>query len=322
MKLTQQSIILSVGIPIYNEQENIAEIFRRIQASLETSPYKNFEVIFIDNNSTDDSFNVLKKLFIANLNVRVIRHSRNYGYQSSIHTIMEHAIGDYLAIIDGDLQDPPEHIPKMLQKLISSNSNIIYGVRASRQEGVFQRFLYKAFYYTWRKMADIQVQTGAGEFAIYDKKSKEFLLSFNEQIRFHRGLRAYVGLNQIEYLYDRDSRELGYTKFSFKQQLQLAADAIYSFSFAPIRFIMKIGILVLFIAGIFVLISIYFKISSILSPTSAYPQMADGLVVVFVIVASLLGLILVMLGVIGEYVGRIYEEVRKRPKLLQDVLNH
>jgi dolichol-phosphate mannosyltransferase len=188
---------ISIGIPIYNEQELLKELIKRIESSFRLAGLLNYEIVFTDNCSTDQSFDVLEKYISKkNSRIKVIQHARNYGYQTSLRTCLENSNGDYIAIMDGDLQDPPELIPEMLKTLLIKKANIVYGVRSDRAEKFFKKLSYKLFYKFWHKVADIEIQIDSGEFAIYDRYSANQILKFKEKNRFQRGIRAYLGLKQ------------------------------------------------------------------------------------------------------------------------------
>ena len=222
--------------------------------------------------------------------------------------------------MDGDLQDPPELIPVMLRRLIESQNNIIYGVRKSRKGSLINNILYKYFYKIWEKLADISIQVDSGEFAIYDRFSVNQILKFKERNRFQRGIRAYLGLKQIEFKYDRDFRFTGKSKFNFYQQLRLGLDGIYSFSFAPIRLILVIGLYVFLISISLAFVSVMLRVINLINPEFSTGQMGKGLVQIFFVFTTLFGVVIIMLGIIGEYLSRIYDEIRDRPIIVEEVL--
>lgn len=311
---------LSIGIPIYNEEENLEEVINRILHAMNKYQITNYELVFTDNCSTDKSIQKLNELRnTLNIQIKIVKHARNYGYQTSLQTCLKYSDGDYVAIMDGDLQDPPELLPVMLNELLKQQKNIVYGKRISRAGGFLNRFFYKSYYRIWQKLADFEIQVDSGEFAIYDRFSVNQILKFKEKNRFQRGIRAYLGLNQIEYPYRREIRHKGKTKFKFGQQIQLGLDGIYSFSFAPIRMMMIIGLNVTFFSFILSLISVVLKIINFYNESFNVGQMGKGLVQIFLIFTMLLGIIIIMLGIIGEYLSRIYDEIRDRPIVIESI---
>jgi glycosyltransferase involved in cell wall biosynthesis len=311
---------LSIGIPIYNEEENLSEIVNRISQAMDSAQIRNYELVFADNCSIDHSIQKLQELRKSSkTQIKIVKHARNYGYQTSLQTCLKYSDGDYVAIMDGDLQDPPELLPIMLNELLKQQKNIIYGKRISRAGGIINRIFYKLYYKIWQKLADVEIQVDSGEFAIYDRFSVDQILKFKEKNRFQRGIRAYLGLNQIEYPYHREVRHKGKTKFNFGQQLQLGLDGIYSFSFAPIRMMMIIGLNVTFFSFVLSIISVTLKIINFYNQDFNVGQMGKGLVQIFLVFTMLLGIIIIMLGIIGEYLGRIYDEIRDRPIIIESI---
>ena len=318
----ESAIKLSIAIPIFNEELLIPELINRVTRSVETLYLDNFEIVITDNNSTDKTLDILKDIAKEKkYRIKIVKHARNYGYQTSLQTCLQHASGDYVAVMDGDLQDPPELIPIMLEILIKEKKNIIYGVRRSRRGNFLKNRLYKFFYKLWQKVADIEIQLDSGEFAVYDRYSVNQILKFREKNRFQRGIRAYLGLKQMEYAYDRDSRYKGKSKFNFNQQLRLGLDGIYSFSFAPIRIIMVIGIYVFIFSLTLATVSTTLRIINVFDPGFSVGQMGRGLVQIFFIFTTLFGIVIIMLGIIGEYLSRIYDEIRDRPIIVEEVVN-
>ena len=314
---------LSIGIPVYNEQENVQELVYRITDSMKNASIQNYEIVFTDNHSTDMTMDVLKKLsYDYPDKIKILRHARNYGYQTSILTCLENCDGDYVAIIDGDLQDPPEHLPNMLSLAKSNDANIVYGVRKSRKEKFWKILAYKLFYKLWNKVADIEIQIDSGEFAIYDRFSVNQILKFKEKNRFQRGIRAYLGLKQLPYYYDRELRSNGISKFNINQQIKLGLDGMYSFSLAPIRFIMAIGLSVFTVSSILTLISVILKVINFFNPSFSLGQMGQGLVLIFFVTTMLFGVTIIILGILGEYLGRIFDEIRNRPVIIDTTIEN
>lgn len=309
---------ISICVPIYNEEEVVIELINRILSTVSNSKIYNYEVIIVDNCSTDKTLDVLNSyLQIDSKNITIAQHSRNYGYQTSIETCFKLSTGDYVAIIDGDLQDPPELIPEMINKMLTDKLNVVYGVRSSRKDSRLNKYLYKYFYRIWRKLADIEIQQDAGEFAVYDRRAVSIILKFKEKNRFQRGIRAYIGLKQEPFPYVREARQIGVSKFHLTDQIKLALDGIFSFSLAPIRLIILIGFSIFILSFLLAITSLGLKVLSLINPDLYFGQMAAGLVQIFFVFTMLFGVVIIILGIIGEYLGRIYDEVRDRPIVIQ-----
>ena len=318
MDLGEVTSKISICIPIYNEEEVITELIERILSTINNSKIYNYEIIIVDNCSTDKTLEILETyLQIDNKNITVAKHSRNYGYQTSIETCFKLSSGDFVAIIDGDLQDPPELIPVMIKKMMTNKLNVVYGVRRTRKDSRLNKYLYKSFYRIWRKLADIEIQEDAGEFAVYDRKAVDIILKFKEKNRFQRGIRAYIGLKQEPFPYDREARQIGVSKFHLTDQFKLALDGIFSFSLAPIRLIILIGFSIFTLSFLLAITSLGLKILNLINPDLYFGQMAAGLVQIFFVFTMLFGVVIIILGIIGEYLGRIYDEVRDRPVVIQ-----
>lgn len=305
-----------------DEEQNVVQLIDRISRTFHNSEFSNFEIVVTDNKSSDSTYKILETYAMkSNSRIKLIKHARDYGYQTSLQTCLRFSRGDYVAIMDGDLQDPPELIPEMLRLLISESVNIVYGIRKSRKASIFSKLMYSTFYIIWRKLADIDIQMNSGEFAVYDRFSVNQILKFRERNRFLRGIRSYLGLNQLGFNYDRDLRFQGQSKFSLRKQLRLAYDGIYSFSFAPIRLMTSIGVSVFLLSLFFSFLSVILKVFHFFFPKFNIGQMGEGLVQVFFLFTLLFGAVIIMLGVIGEYLSRIYDEIRDRPVIIEDTRN-
>ena len=318
MDLGEVTSKISICVPIYNEEDIITELIDRILSTIYASKIYNYEIIIVDNCSTDKTLEILNSyLQIHDKNITVAKHSRNYGYQTSIETCFKLSSGDFVAIIDGDLQDPPELIPVMIKKMMANNLNVVYGVRRTRKDSRLNKYLYKSFYRIWRKLADIEIQEDAGEFAVYDRNAVSIILKFKEKNRFQRGIRAYIGLKQEPFPYDRDARQIGVSKFHLTDQFKLALDGIFSFSLAPIRLIILIGFSIFSVSFLLAVTSLGLKLLNMINSDLYFGQMAAGLVQIFFVFTMLFGVVILILGIIGEYLGRIYDEVRNRPVIIQ-----
>lgn len=294
---------LSVVIPVYNEQENIQELYRRLVIALdEVEP--SYEIIFIDDGSRDNSLELLAKIAQQDARVTVISFARNFGHQAAISAGLDQACGNAVIVMDADLQDPPEVLGQFIAKWREGYA-VVYAIRAQRKEGWLKRALYAAFYRLLQRVANIDIPLDAGDFCIMDRRVVDVLARMPERNRFVRGIRSWVGLNQVGLAYERAARHAGETKYSYGRLVTLALDGLISFSFVPLRVISLVGIVISLISlGLGVVYSIQ-KIT-----VGLYPP---GFATTIVAILFLAGMQLITVGVIGEYVGRIFEEVKRRP---------
>ncbi len=293
----------SIIIPIYNEEQTLPVLQERLVSALHPLG-ETFEVILIDDGSKDNSFELLRQIHAADARFKVLRLSRNFGHQVAISAGLDFARGEAVILMDGDLQDPPELLPKMIDKW-KEGYQVVYTVKTSRKENRLKRFAFKTFYRVLHALSSIQIPMDAGNFSLMDRKVVEVLRQIPERHRYISGLRAWVGFRQIGIEYDRDPRFAGEPQMSFGRLLQLALDGIFSFSNVPLRVASYVGFLsalVAFGGGLFVVYEKLFTNKAILGWASTICT-----------ITFLGGLILMTLGVIGEYIGRIYDEVKQRP---------
>ena len=313
---------ISIVIPSYNESQNINEVYRRTIEVIKKLNIKKYELIFIENGSKDNSLELLKKINSENKSVKIISLSRNFGYQSAIAVGLKYCESDYICVMDGDLQDPPEIISKFVNK-IEEGYDVVYGIRSKRKTNFLNKIFYNLFYEIYSKLSEIDVPKKAGEFCLMNKKVVKNLNSLGEKNLFMRGLRSWVGFKQIGIEYERDARYAGKTKFSFFAASVLALDGFVSFSLVPLRFVLFSGIIISALSFLFFLFLFSVKILHIwgfLDTTSLV--MPKGLTVANSILTLSLGLVMFTLGIIGEYVGRIYFEVKNRPNYIINEIIH
>jgi dolichol-phosphate mannosyltransferase len=294
---------VSVVIPVYNEEENIPILYNRLSVVLSKNEPE-YEIIFIDDGSTDRSVDVLADISTKDHRVSVIELARNFGHQIAISAGLDFVRGDAVIIMDADLQDPPEVLPQFISKL-REGFDVVYAIRERRKENWMKRASYAFFYRLLRKIASVEIPLDAGDFCIMDRRVVDELKKMPERNRFVRGIRSWVGLNQVGLAYERDARNAGKTKYNFTRLLYLALDGLISFSYLPLRIISILGFAV---SGISILFAVGYTIQKFtigLSP--------PGFATTVVAILFLAGIQLVTIGVIGEYVGRIFEEVKQRP---------
>ena len=302
---------VSVVVPCFNESAVIASTHTALDRSLSASQNLNFEFIYVDDGSSDGTSSILRDIRKRDPRVKLVRFSRNFGHQAAVSAGIDHAFGDAVAIMDADLQDPPQVLLAMLEKW-REGFEVVYGVRRKRKEGIFKRFCYRAFYLIWQKLADIQVPLDSGDFCVMDRQVADVLRSLPENARFMRGLRAWAGFRQYGHPYERDPRHAGAPKYSFVRLVRLAASGIFSFSDVPLRFISLAGLLTSAgaIAGaILLLLQRLFEIHVF----GYAPQDMPGYTSLFLALQFFSGIQLLSLGIIGEYVARMYGEIKRRP---------
>lgn len=294
---------LSVVIPVYNEEDNLPLLYSRLIRVLESTGL-DYELIFVNDGSLDDSLEILQYIASRDEDVIVIELARNFGHQVAISAGIDHARGRGVIIMDADLQDPPEALPQFIQKWREGH-DVVYAIRTNRKEGWLKRTAYTTFYRLLQRIASIEIPLDAGDFCIMDRKVVDILVNMPERNRFVRGIRSWVGLDQVGVRYTREARYAGKPKFTFSRLLYLALDGLISFSYIPLRMITLLGFGVSFISILLAISYTIQKLTRGLSP----PGFATTVVAIF----FLAGIQLITIGVIGEYVGRIFEEVKRRP---------
>jgi dolichol-phosphate mannosyltransferase len=297
----------SIVIPVYNEAEVLDELFRRLSALLERLD-GDAEVVLVDDGSTDTSFERMQDQHERDARFGVLRLSRNFGHQLAITAGLDHARGDAVVVMDADLQDPPEVVLEMAKRW-QEGYLVVYGVRERRRgEGRTKRLTASWFYRLLNRMTDAPIPVDTGDFRLVDRTALDVVRSMREQRRYLRGLFAWIGFDQTGVRYVRAPRHAGTTKFSFRRMLHFAADGVLSFSAEPLHVALTLGFVVstgTFLAGVAAIV---------LKVTGAYTT--PGWASIAVAIAFLGGVQLTVLGLIGEYIARIYDEVKQRPLYL------
>lgn len=300
--------MLSVIVPIYCEELVINEFYKRIKKVFSSIEYE-YEIIFVNDGSTDRSLEILKGISVVDSHIKVIDLSRNFGHQIAISAGIDHSAGDAVILIDGDLQDPPEVIPQMVEKW-KEGYQVIYGVRDERKgETLLKVITAKAFYRVLNKIGDVEIPLDTGDFRLMDRRVVDVLKGLQEQNRYLRGLVPWIGFRQYGLKYERDSRYAGETRYTFSKMSRLAFDGITGFSDKPLYMAFRMGILVSMSS--FLLI-IFYIIKKIVLPASTI----HGWTSTIILILFLGGIQLISIGVIGLYIGRIYKEVKRRPLYL------
>ena len=293
--------LLSVVAPVYNEVELVEAFVERTCAAL--ADY-DFELIIVNDGSSDGSTELLDRLAEEDTRLRVVHLSRNFGHQAAITAGLEHALGDAAVMIDADLQDPPELIPKLVAQW-EAGSDVVYAVRHEREgETAFKLATASWFYKLFNKLAQVDLEPNSGDFRLLDRRALDALLAMTERSRFLRGMTVWVGFTQTAVPYERSARSAGETKYTLRKMLRFSFDAITSFSHLPLQLSTYVGVLCAGIAFISIPIVIGLRIAGSYLP---------GFGTLTIIILLIGGMVLIALGVIGEYVGRIYDEVKHRP---------
>jgi glycosyltransferase involved in cell wall biosynthesis len=293
--------LLSVVAPVYDEEELIEEFVARASAAVADCE---FELVLVNDGSKDRTPEVLDRIAALDPRVRVIHLSRNFGHQAALTAGLEHAVGDVVAMIDADLQDPPELIPEMIGQW-SRGADVVYAVRKQREgETAFKLATASWFYKLFDKLAQVDLEPNSGDFRLLDRRALNALLSMTERSRFLRGMTVWVGFTQTAVSYQRDARHAGETKYTLRKMLRFSLDAIASFSHLPLQLATYVGLLSAGVAFIAIPVVIALRIVGSYLP---------GFGSITIAILLLGGIQLIALGVIGEYVGRIYDEVKHRP---------
>jgi dolichol-phosphate mannosyltransferase len=290
--------------PVYNEDALIDEFYARVCGALDGLP---FELVLVDDGSTDGSPMKLESLATNDPRVRVVYLSRNFGHQTALTAGLDHARGDAVVMLDADLQDPPELIPTMLDHW-RAGCDVVYAVRQQRDgESRFKLSTARWFYRLFDKLAQVELQHNSGDFRLLDRRPLEALLSMRERNRFLRGMTVWVGYTQAAVPYNRDPRHAGETKYTIPKMLRFSLDAISSFSHRPLQLATLLGFLISTMAFIAIPVVVILRLLGSYLP---------GFSALTILVLLLGGIELIAIGIIGEYVGRIYDEVKGRPLYL------
>ncbi|MEA5048445.1 MAG: glycosyltransferase family 2 protein [Eubacteriales bacterium] len=299
---SQEKRMLSLVIPVYNEQEVLRDSFTRMDAAMKSTGY-NYEIIYVNDGSRDQTLLQLRELAAENKQVKVLSFSRNFGHQLAVTCGMDAAKGDALIIIDVDLQDPPELIPQMV-KMWEDGADIVYGKRLKRKGETLFKKLTAAMYYrllSWMSAYPIPLDTG--DFRLIGRNVADLFLQMREHNRFLRGMSAWMGFNAVPIEYERQERFAGKTKYTLKKMLRLASDGITGFSDKPLTLPMQFGIGLCALAGLGLIALI---VVAIVSGVAGWLWAVDGILLIQ-------GLTLFFMGLQGMYLGRMYDELKGRP---------
>ena len=294
----------SIAVPLHNEEKVLQELLRRISAVLDSIPGGPHEMVFVDDGSTDRTVELLQEATERDPRLVVIVLSRNFGHQAALTAALDHVSGDAVVVMDGDLQDSPEAIPHFLERH-REGYDVVYAQRTRRKEVWWLRLCYFVFYRLLAGLSELRLPLDAGDFGLMSRRVVEQLRQMPEHHRYLRGLRSWVGFRQIGIPIERGERHWGTSKYGAIRLVKLAADGIFAFSVVPIRSAAVLGAFAVLLSVLFAIYSAYAKLFRHQSP--------QGFTALIVLITFLSGVLLFFLGIIGEYVGRIYEESKARP---------
>ena len=298
------SVELSVVIPVYNSANIFPELHRRLTAVLQGAVAA-YEIIGVVDGARDNSFDVIQGIARTDARVKAVEFSRNFGHQAAVTAGLEFAAGSMVAVMDDDLEDPPEVLPALISKS-REGFDVVYGIRRKRKRSFLHRFLFKAFYRVLGALVDLKLPGDAGDFCVMSRRIVRALNAMPENNRYLRGLRAWAGFEQTGIEYERGSRLANKSGYSFGKYCKLAMDAVFSFSYKPLEYVSRIGALV-------ALVSFAFGIYLV---CSGHTPVAPGWASLFVAILFFSGVQLLSVGIIGQYLARIYDEIKQRPKYI------
>lgn len=302
---------VSVTIPVFNEEAVLPELLRRVGSVLDQIPGGPHEMVFVDDGSSDRSLTTLEAAATADDRIVVVALSRNFGHQAAITAGLDHVRGDVIVVMDADLQDTPEVIPEFIENY-AEGYDVVYARRNQRREHFFLRASYYVFYRLLARISTLQLPVDAGDFGLMSRRVVEEVRRAPERNRYLRGLRTWAGFQQIGISVDRAARRAGHSKYTLVKLLQLAFDGIFSFSIVPLRAAAVIGAMALVLSTMYAAYALVAKIF--------FDQSPVGFTALILVITFVSGVNLFFLGVVGEYVGRIYEEVKARPTYVIDKL--
>lgn len=302
---TKDRPLLSVVIPVYNNAPCLEELASRLERTLSTPPFEPYEVIFVNDGSADESLEILRRLSRRDQQIKVINLSRNFGHQQAITAGFDVARGDAVLVMDGDLQDPPEVIPQFVQKW-REGYDVVYGTRISQSgEPPLKRWASKAFYRLLKRLSSTDIALDAGDFRLLSRRAVQTINQMRERSRFVRGMVSWIGLPQASLPYHRAARWSGESQYSLRRRLRLALDGIVAFSDIPLRVATWLGFAGAAVCLAYLAFALFVKL--------VWGVAAPGWVSIIAVIVFIGSIQLIVLGVMGEYMGRIYEELKGRP---------
>lgn len=316
--MATNTVLLSFVIPLHNEEDNVYELYHRVRNTAEGLGYQ-FEMVCINDCSSDSTLSKLKKLREHDSQVKIVSLSRRFGHQSALSAGIQYASGDCAAILDGDLQDPPEVVAEMVHKW-RQGYKVVNGIRRNRKEGRFLRTCYSFFYYLLNKFSPVDIPRDVGDFCLLDRQALNEIKNLTEYKPFWRGLRAWVGFSQTGVEYDRPARKAGESKYSLWHLYQLALDGFMSFTDV---FLLTASILGFLISGISFAYGCMIVVNRLLVFTGlrSAENLIPGWTTVVCLIAFFVGLQFIYLGLLGKYIGRIFMHTKNRPHFIVEELH-
>ena len=302
--------MISIVVPAYNEADGIELLYQRVTKAA-TTWNDSFELIVVDDGSRDATLAILSALSASDTRLKVLSFSRNFGHQAAVSAGLVYAEGDIIAVIDADLQDPPEELARFLQRC-RDGYDVVYAIREKRKESMFKRAAYFVYYRVLRFLANIDIPLDSGDFCVISRRALDTLNALPERNRFVRGLRTWIGYRQVGMAYERQARAAGAPKYTLRSLTNLALDGMINFSYKPLRVLGVTGMLVGVMA---VIAGILFFLQSVTNTTvwGYNPRDAPGWTTLILTILFLSAVQLFGLGVMGEYIGRLFEETKRRP---------
>ena len=302
---------LSVIIPCYNEEYVVVESYRRTKSVLDTLSCES-EIIYINDGSSDKTYGLLNDIAASDKNVKVLHFSRNFGHQPAVSAGIHHCDADWAIIMDADLQDPPELIPSILQLREQEKANVVYCVRNSREkEGFFKRISAKIFYRTINRMSEVRFPLDTGDFRLIDRKVMDQFCRMREHGKYIRGLVSWMGFHQVPFYYERKARFAGETKYPLRSMIRFGATALLYFSKKPLLIASGLGFLSVIIG---IILAVWFTLGKIYGFSNA----ETGWTSIMTAVVFFGGVQLLTIGVLGQYIGILFDEVKDRPEYIVD----
>jgi glycosyltransferase involved in cell wall biosynthesis len=307
--MNNSKIDISIVVPLYNEEEVFYKLIQRLTSVINTTSFV-CEVILVNDGSSDKTAELIQEICFNDARFSGVLLSRNHGHQLAVSAGLKYVRGAKGAmIIDGDLQDPPELVTDFYA-LLQNNYDVIYAVRKNRKESFIKKIAYSSYYRLQKKVSSFNIPIDSGDFSMLSKRVVDTINSMPEQSRYLRGMRAWVGFKQIAFEYDRDERQAGETKYSWSKLFELAFNGIFNFSDFPVKIITRLGFLTILFSLMYFGYNIYRKIY--------YNDVPQGFSATILAIILFSGVQLISLGLIGEYVLRIYNQVRNRPLFIVD----
>lgn len=305
--------MISVVVPMYNESDGIAILYERLSKAAQGWG-DDYELVWVDDGSADDTYSICQKLAESDPRIKLIGFTRNFGHQAAVTAGLCYAAGDIVAIIDADLQDPPEELHKFIDKC-REGYDVVYAIRTRRKENVFKRLFYWGYYRFLASMADIDIPLDSGDFCVMSRQILDALNSLPERNRFVRGLRVWLGYRHVGLEYERQARAYGEPKYTLAKLVNLGLDGIINFSYRPLRLLTLMGAAIGAMSCLLAVVVVVMYLAN-LTVLGYNPHQATGWTSLIISILFLSGTQLFGLGVVGEYIGRIFDETKGRPMYL------